>query len=214
MYSPETALADASSSLTLGNLTYPVEAWPEISSPPYFTAYHGVCSRHLGLGYLGTGEATLHRISAPSALETGQSWVYRTEEGDGLQNEERWDLRTQAGEDWTVGNGPLGVTLVTRKNEVLTRELAYSDDSGQFTLDFDPPLPDCRLTADGTQLSQFSIAIDGHPAQIAGQVEWQKAGSQVAFRLLPQTPAWAAANRMKVELTFSGSQYSQRVETY
>jgi hypothetical protein len=67
--------AAPSAVVQVGDKSYEVEEWPEISKPPYFVGYRGTFSEGITLGMLLNGSENWHLQSAPTELSEGAKWI-------------------------------------------------------------------------------------------------------------------------------------------
>jgi hypothetical protein len=67
--------AAPASLVQVGDKSYEIEEWPEISKPPYFVGYRGVFSEGMALGILLQGVENWRVQTAPSELTQGAKWI-------------------------------------------------------------------------------------------------------------------------------------------
>jgi hypothetical protein len=214
MYISESALSSDATVLEIGDDRYPVGTWDELSQPPYFTAYHGVCTRGLSHGYLAAGEISYRTLSAPEAIEPGAAWQMQYQIGTDEPTAFDWPVETRSKDAFTARNGSYVLTAKTQNGELEITEIRYEADGGYLSVRFDPALPDLqRLAADDPREVAFAIDIDDHLDQITGTATVTRDGRVRDILLAPESPDWAVANQMHVEIDSSKSEYTVKAET-
>jgi hypothetical protein len=210
-YLPETAVSDEKTTLSIGDEKYPAQLWPEISKPPYFTAYRGVHSRDVHNGYfVASPLARSEYRSWPDELEVGSHWKTHTTvesrdvrydtlvvvtalEGDTVQIAEEWGLRYE---------------VIRSGDALLTRALSYVDDDASMRVEFEPPLPDLRFVKSGETTAAFTVSLGDHVAVIEGNVIIASTDDHIELLLAPETPEWTRQIRLRATIRPMSSGYT------
>jgi len=208
MYLNQTVLVDAATALTIGDETWPVTVWEDISNA-YFTGYHGAVSPRLANGYLASYDEALELVALPERLEPGEGWTYRVDD-----EERQWLITEREGDALVVAGGSYTLELDVEGDALRLRSVRVTDDGGELALRYDPALPDLgRLVAGGAGEVAVAIDIDGHADVVSGALTFEADGDgRVALLLAPEAPAWAVKNpmRLTLDVTDAGHAYSSR----
>ena len=215
MYISESALSDETTVLQIGNDQFPIGEWVELSQPPYFTAYHGVCTRGLSHGYLAAATVEYETVSKPNAVETGAMWQMTYRIGaEAPSSPLEWIVDTVSNNAFVVKGGPYVLDGTLLNGGMETSQLRYETDDGYLAVRFSPPLPDLnRMNANVPASVRFAIDIDDHMDQIIGTATILREGKTTQLLLTPTSPSWSIANQMRIWVQFSKSGHKVEAET-
>ena len=214
MYVPESNLASEDTVLQIGEDRYPVLEWEEYSEPPYFTAYHGFCSRNIAHGYLAAFDTTYETLSVPDEVVPGAAWqtTYQVEDGEPVSFD--WEVTEVSDHTFTakVDANVLTETLDTEGAHL--NELRFEAEDGFIAVQFDPALPDLQRMPDGgIAESVFTVEVDDYIDQITGTVSVSRDKSSTELLFAPASPDWAVGNQMRVTVDFTDSGHAVHIET-
>lgn len=215
-YLPESTVSAADTKLSLGSESFPVESWPEISSPPYFEAFRGVLSHDVHNGYLPAAPLTTTTFPSPAEeLTVGATWTKRVSRKGGSDPRESQVSVRELDDQRAVLIEDESTTMTLRRDgeSLLTESLAVSDDKAQMVMSFDPPLPDLRFMEEGSTQSAFSIALPALLSVVTGTITMTKNGNTVLETLAPSHPAWTRQLKLVTSIELNSNGYSQQSHT-
>jgi len=93
----------------------------------------------------------------------------------------------------------------------LIEDIKLMSDSGrkeEFTIKFDPFLPDMTLKSDLQELvSNFDISMNEHRSLVTGKIELKKKEDGIILNLNPEQPEWAIKRSIQVTITKEKDKY-------
>ena len=215
-YLAESALSSATSVVAIGDESYPIQPWEEVSQEPYFTAYHGAYSRGVHQGYLPAyGPIRASELETPIAYEQGATWRYRMHyEGSDQSEEQNTALAKREGNTLIFERDSVTITALLQADALMTQSVSIESLANRMAVTFNPPLPEFASMETGEHESSWSLAMAGNEAMMSGTITAVKDGAELRVRFDPQAPAWTVPLGLNTVFNYGADGLEQRAETF
>ena len=175
-----------SSVVQIGDKSYDVERWDEISKPPYFVGYRGTYSDGLTMGMLITGAENWQVQSAPSGLSDGAKWTLVDK-----KNVRELQVTSHYGDEWTITEIVPKATWA-RYLEMVVKSSAQGfalksmtsrtgNDSMRITF-----APEISFSAPSTSEHSFQVDQNDHQKVMVGTATIEGQGGKMTLKLQPK----------------------------
>jgi hypothetical protein len=201
--------AGEGTAVQIGSRVSEAEAWPEISAPPYFVAYHGFYTESLDSGSLVLGTESWRITSAPKDLKPGSTWTVSGERS----GESKFEVVSHHDDELTIRekndeSSSMDLVVKTGPQGWMLRSISVMIATRSFRMSFVPELP---LTANAAE-SSFTIG-EGKQEKVAqGTVSLLRNGSGLQFRWQFTSPDWAKARTLTSILDLKPDGYTIEVK--
>ena len=205
MYRNLGTAAGAGTAVQIGDRVSEAEAWPEISSPPYFVAYRGSHSEGMDNGALLPGSETWRVVSAPSVADMGQlregaQWTFREVGG----RERTLRINARIGDEVTITeanaekrDGPkLEIVARLLPQGFALRQVRLTERARSMRVTFTPELNLSNASA-GASIAvgdiNFEITLGNNRKVVQGTVSIERQDNGLRLRWTSKSPEWAKA---------------------
>ncbi|HZS46210.1 MAG TPA: hypothetical protein VFC63_14135 [Blastocatellia bacterium] len=180
----------ASSSLVqIGDKSYEVEEWPEISKPPYFIGYRGTFSEGIALGTLLNGVENWRVESAPKELNQGAKWTLVNDKNVTRQLQ----ITAKHGDELTISEIPnqspwaRSIELVVKSTpqDFALKSMTRRAGTDYVRVSFTPEL-NFSATSSATTEHTFQIDEHTHDKVLIGNVTLEAKNGRFTMKLHPK----------------------------
>ncbi len=198
----------------IGDKLFEAVPWAEISSPPYFYAYHGSFTVGRHIGSLSLGSEKWQATKSPNELKEGAQWIFTDERGrrrvfkitannkDDLTFSETTGQKPESTPiSFVVRNTPQGFAL---------RSLKLENRGRQMQIVFSPELP-LYLSFSGKAEVAFSIAQGRQEKVATGAITVEVIDDKMRLRWQIKSPDWAKSKFLETIVKFDSGGY--QIET-
>lgn len=183
-------VAAPSAVVQVGDKSYEVEQWNEISKPPYFVGFHGTYSEGITLGLLVNGSENWRVQSAPTELSEGAKWTLV----DDRQFIRQLQITGRRGDEFTIteisDKTPWArtVELVVKANEhgFALKSLAQKAGVSAMRISFTPELNLFPTAGAGLSEHTFQLDQNAHQKVLQGTVTLEGQGNTLTLKLRPK----------------------------
>lgn len=193
-YNELSTTAAPSAVVQVGDKSYQVEEWPEISKPPYFIGFRGTFSEGITLGMLLNGSQTWRGQSAPTELSEGAKWILI----DDRKVVRQLQITAKHGDELTitelVDNSPWAraVQMVVNfdGHNFALKSMTQKAGTNSMRISFTPEL-NLVTTPSGTATTEHTFQIDenGHQKVLQGSATLEAQGGTLILKLRPKVEA-------------------------
>ena len=183
-------VAAPSALVQVGDKSYEVEQWDEISKPPYFVGFHGTYSEGITLGVLLNGSENWRVQSAPTDLSEGSKWTLI----DDRKFVRQLQITARRGDELTItelaDKTPWArtVELVVKVNDQGFALKSMTEKAGinSMRITFTPELNLFSTTGAGLTEHAFQIDQNAHQKVLQGTATLEGQGSTLTLKLRPK----------------------------
>lgn len=207
MWREKSTLASSKSKITFDKKGYkiPVKIW----IPIFFKGMKGYYTEGFSIGVITTGETILELVESPKIIEAGEKWIYKKG-----KDELVYEIMERNGEQVIIQKSSGVSEIINTKivdGHLEMEDIKVMSESGrkeEFTIKFNPFLPDMTATSDGQELvSNFSISINEHRSLVMGKIELKKKADKIILNLNPEQPNWATKRSIQTTITKEKDKY-------
>jgi len=207
MWREKSTLASSKSNITFDEKGYkiPVKIW----IPIFFKGMKGYYTEGFSIGVVTTGETILELVESPKRIEAGEKWIYKKG-----KDELVYEIMERNGDQVIIQKSSevseiINTQIVDGHLEI--EDIKVISDSGrkeEFTIKFNPFLPDMTSTSDWQELvSNFGISINEHRSLVTGKIELKKKTDKIVLNLNPEQPNWAIKRSIQATITKEEDKY-------
>ncbi len=195
----------------IGDKLFEAVPWAEISSPPYFYAYHGSFTVGQHIGALPLGIEKWQATVSPNELKEGAEWVFTGERGRrrifriSANNKDELTVGETNGQDtestlisFVIRNTPQGFAM---------RSLQLKNRGRQMQFLFTPELP-LYLAVSGKIEVAFTISQGKADKIASGAIAVERVGEKLRLRWQPKSPDWAKSRSLETLIKLEPDGYS------
>jgi hypothetical protein len=208
--------AGAGTAIQIGDKVSEAAPWPEISSPPYFIAYHGSYTEGRHIGALPLRNESWRVVRAPKELSEGAQWTLVNENG----MERKMQIAARRGDDLTIneigdetGDSTAYVLNVRVSPQGFAlRSILLKSVGRVMHITFNPELslaPEASSPISGEVT--FQIDQGDNKKLVQGVVTTERQGNILRLRWQPKSPDWAKSRRLDSAIKLDDGGYSIEV---
>lgn len=194
----------------IGDKLFEAVPWAEISSPPYFYAYHGSFTIGLHIGALPLGIKKWQVAASPNELKEGAEWIFTDERG----RKRIFRITANNKDEVTVGepNGqdtestPISFVIRSTPQGFAMRHLQLKNRGRQMQITFSPELPLYPAVSDRIDVD-FTISQGKADKIPGGTITVEKIGEKLRLRWHPKSPDWAKSKILETLLKIDSGGY-------
>ncbi|NNE98095.1 MAG: hypothetical protein HKN25_03650 [Pyrinomonadaceae bacterium] len=201
--------------LKIGGKIFEAKPWPQISSPPYFYAYHGTFTIGRHMGMIRTGNEKWTVISRPEKLSKGGKWVLSN--GSGYKrnlkiiSNHRDELVIDEINPAAASPSTIRIVVHTTASGYNLRSVklrARFEGEKEMKIKFEPELP--VLTSDSADFEgKFFIDQGGNKNVVVGNITRKTiSGEIMRLKWLPTSPSWAKSKALETVIGVDAAGYS------
>jgi len=207
MWRKESTLASSKSKITFDKKNYEIPV--KISIPIFFKGLKGYYTEGFSIGIVTTGETILELVQSPKRIEAGGKWIYKKG-----KDELVYEIMERNGDQVIIQKSSrvseiINAQIVNGHLEI--EDIKLMSNSGrkeEFTIKFNPFLPDMTALSDGQELvSNFSISINEHRSLVTGKIALKKQTDKIVLSLNPEQPNWAIKRSIQTTITKEEDKY-------
>ncbi|ABZ85153.1 hypothetical protein HM1_2624 [Heliomicrobium modesticaldum Ice1] len=220
MFRQRSTLAGKRSRLLITGKEYAIPC--RIWIPFFFTGLKGYYSEVFDLAVLRSGDWKIRLVEKPKKGVTGERWRF-------VSNSSEIDyVITAVSEEQLVVQSAENHLILSRRNDCPALRAfgsashTVASGTGNFAVQFDPPLPLPSLDADQSektkagieaapagesQEGRFTLSIDDNEL-VAGKTMVREHAEGVEIRLLPDHPRWAKRRSLTITVEKQGDAFS------
>lgn len=216
LYWGKATMAGEGTAVQIDNLTSPAKEEPEMSNPPWYTAYAGNVFVDAIIGGPISGTKVWQVKTAPQTIGVGAKWVL----ADERNNSRQLTVIAKQGNQVTIQevevkgslSPPMTLYMKETPDGLSLSSLAFTDGTRALRLTFVPELDIAGLMRSGKKASvAFQLDIGDKSKVIEGVLEAERKGDLVELIGHPNSPEGAKLVTLRSKITLNGSGY--RVES-
>ena len=204
--------AGAGTAVQIGDKVSEAAPWPEISTPPYFIAYHGSYTEGRHIGALHARAENWRVVSAPEDLKEGAEWRLLNESGV----ERKMRVTARKGDELTISEFGEGdsviLTLEARAvpQGFALRSIFLTNNSHGMRITFNPELNLSPEKLASTTSNDVAFQIDQGESKkvVQGNVVSERLGNLISLRWVPKTPDWTKSRMLNMKIKLESAGYS------
>jgi hypothetical protein len=184
-YHERGSVAAPSSLVQVGDKTYEVEQWNEISKPPSFVAFRGTVSDGLTLGLLLYGQENWRVQSAPAGLNVGAKWTLI----DDRKFVRQLEVTARQGDDLTItetGDKSKAVEMIVKTSDqgFAIKSMTQKSGANAMRITFTPEVNLFATPAPAEHT--FQIDENNHQKVLQGSVTVETHEGNLVLKLKPR----------------------------
>lgn len=196
----------------IGDKIFEAEPWTEISSPPYFYAFHGTFTIGRHLGALRLGNENWSVTSRPNKLKKGEKWILTN--GKGLKrtlkivSDHQNELVIDEINPTFKNASQRRIVLHMTPKGYNLRSVKMNNRKKEMHIKFEPELP--IQTSSSTDFEgEFMINQGEKKSVITGTIiRKQISANSISLNWMPKSPNWAKSNPLEAVIRFEANGYS------
>jgi len=194
----------------IGDKLFEAVPWAEISSPPYFYAYHGSFTVGQHIGALSLGVEKWRATTSPNELKEGAEWVFTGERGRKrifritANNKDELTVGETTGQEaestsisFVIHNTPQGFAM---------RLLQLKNHGRQMQIVFSPELPLYLAVSDRIEVA-FTVSQGKVDKVASGTITVERISEKLRLRWQPKSPDWAKSRVLETLIKFAPDGY-------
>jgi len=216
LYWGKGVMAGEGTAVHIDNMTSFAKEEPEMSNPPWYTAYAGNIFVDAIIAGPISGTKVWQVKTAPQTIGVGAKWVL----ADERNNSRQLNVIAKQGKEVTIQevevkgslSPPMTLYMKETPDGLSLRSLAFTDGTRALRFTFEPELDIAGLTRSGKKTSvAFQLDIGDKSKVIEGVLEAERKGDIVELIGHPNSPEGAKPVTLRSKITLNGAGY--RVES-
>jgi len=194
----------------IGDKLFEAMPWAEISSPPYFYAYHGsfTVGRHIAALPLGIEKWQV--TATPNGLKEGEEWIFTDERG----RKRIFKITANKKDELTVGetkgqeaeSTPISFVLRNTTQGFAMRSLQLKNRGRQMQITFTPELPLYPAVSGKIEVA-FTVSQGKIDKVATGTIALETIDGKMRLRWQIKSPDWAKSKALETIVKLDSGGY-------
>jgi hypothetical protein len=212
IYWVKAVMAGEGTAVQIDNTTSRARELPDLSNPPWYTAYSGNIFIDAIIGGPVSGSQNWQVKTAPTVIAEGAKWILT----DGQNNTRQLKVVAKRGNEITIQevevnpsvSAPMTLVMKETPEGLSLSSSSFSDGTRSLRLTFTPALNIAGVSRSGKKSSvSFQMDIGSEGKVIEGVLEAERKGDSVELTGRPNSPEGAKKIVLKSNVTLSEAGY-------